>query len=232
MMGTAVDYSWLIDVTCSTYVNTTLLTLSFGCRCQSEQTSTVWIFWVWWCLPSSLESLYESWEKKERSSSSFSTPLMKPPWCWSPGSCGNWWVLILDKNSLKDLKLSFVTLSSLLCVPPPPLSSPQVRTHWYHVPRRWQDRGDGECGVALCQPGEIHSLLHCGTHHPWCLCPSCHLLCHHQEEPVHFPVGDFHSTGYSFWNKFKVMVTCCMCRYTEALGQRGAAAIILALMSP
>ena len=81
----------------------------------------------------------------------------------------------------------------------------QVCPYWYHVPRSWQDCWDGQCWPIVCQFGKIHRLLYHWTCHPWLSCVARHLLHHHKEKPVHFPLGDIHSSGNGLRNKLQVI---------------------------
>lgn len=80
----------------------------------------------------------------------------------------------------------------------------QVRSFRYHVPRCWQDRGDGGRGLTVCQSWKVHRLLHDWPRHSWASRPAWHLLYYHAEEPVHLPVGNIHSSRNGVWNQLQV----------------------------
>lgn len=70
---------------CSVSFSQTLLRVS---RFLLVRKRMAWTFWVWCYLPWYLVLRWRSWDRRGRNSFVSSTPSMRPPWCWCPGSCG------------------------------------------------------------------------------------------------------------------------------------------------
>lgn len=88
-------------------------------RCLLVRKQMAWTSWVWFYLPWCLVWRWRNSEKKGRNSFVSSMLSTRPPWCWCPGSCGeySWDFTVLIDNITHSIAWVFGKRQVILCIP-------------------------------------------------------------------------------------------------------------------